>query len=279
MNRTTLAVSALLLAAIAPERLPAAAASVKVIGAKLEADPKVYEGACPTTIKFHGSIETDGPSPVTYTFQRSDPSVDTMVKSLTFAAAPFHLNIPDGTWTLGAPGMIYAGWMAIKIDSPNAGFLSNKAEFRIKCTGGHPSDKKPDLVVTAFSFKGPIQGRGTCQPHTAVYNFSVTVKNQGTAPSPSSASLGNKALVQAMAQDKAGWGNGVFLNALAPGASQTVAIPVYYLMDEPTFMTCKAPHPFMAIADPLGLVDELNEANNKKGPLNMGAPANCPKCK
>ena len=123
MNRTTLAVSALLLAVIAPERLPAASANVKVIGTKLEADPKVYEGSCPTTIRFHGSIETDGPGLVTYTFQRSDPSVDTMVKSLTFTAAPFQLNIPDGAWALGAPGMTCAGWMAIKIDSPNAWFL------------------------------------------------------------------------------------------------------------------------------------------------------------
>jgi hypothetical protein len=48
------------------------------------------------------------------------------------------------------------------------------------------------------------------------YTFQVTVKNVGTAPSPSSASLGNKALVQAMASDYPGWGNGVFLNALAP---------------------------------------------------------------
>ena len=64
---------------------------------------------------------------------------------------------------------------------------------------------------------------------------------------------------------------------LAPGASQTVSIPVYYLMADPGFMVSHAPHPFMAIADPLGLVAESNEANNKSGPINMGAPAGCPK--
>jgi hypothetical protein len=80
-----------------------------------------------------------------------------------------------------------------------------------------------------------------------------------------------------MAQDKAGWGNGVYLNALAPGASLTVNVPVYYLISDPAFMVAHAPHPFMAIADPLGLVNESDEANNKKGPINMGAPAGCPK--
>ena len=33
------------------------------------------------------------------------------------------------------------------------------------------------------------------------------------------------------------------------------------------------------VADPLGLVNESDETNNKKGPLNMAAPADCPKCK
>jgi hypothetical protein len=82
-----------------------------------------------------------------------------------------------------------------------------------------------------------------------------------------------------MSQDKAGWGNGALLNALAPGASQTVDIPVYYLVSNPAFMWTPANvvHPFMAIADPLGLVNEGNETNNKKGPINMGKPYGCPK--
>jgi hypothetical protein len=93
----------------------------------------------------------------------------------------------------------------------------------------------------------------------------VTVKNVGTAASPSSASLGNKALVQVMAQDKAGWGNGAFLNALAPGASQTVDIPVYYLMSEPAFMWTppNVIHPFFAIADPPTFTYESAPLENK----------------
>jgi hypothetical protein len=270
-----------------PPQSSAQPTNFAVIGAKLEADPRVYEGPCPTTIKFHGSIETNGPGTVKYIFERSDGAIDTIVKTVTFVAPPFHQAIPDTTWTLGGPGFTYTGWERIKILAPNAGFLSNQAPFKVTCTGGtqppptgtqpgaagtpNPNGK-PDLVVVRFSLK---QYRSECRPQTPVYIFVVTVKNQGTAPSPSSASLGAKALVQAMAQDKPGWGNGAFLNALAPGAMQTVEIPVYYLMSDPAFMVGHAPHPFMGIADPLGLVPESDESNNKNGPISVPAPAGC----
>lgn len=138
---------------------------------------------------------------------------------------------------------------------------------------------KPNLIIERFGFKGPAAPEpGNCRPGGAVYIFTVTVKNNGTAPSPSSAALGNKALVQVMAQDKAGWGNGAFLNALAPGASQTVDIPIYYLMSDPKFMWTppNVVHPFLAIADPLRLVNESNETDNTKGPIKMSKPLGCP---
>jgi hypothetical protein len=138
---------------------------------------------------------------------------------------------------------------------------------------------KPNLVIEKFAFIGPSSpAPGNCTPGHAVYIFTVTVKNVGTAASPSSASLENKALVQVMAQDKAGWGNGAFLNALAPGASQTVDIPVYYLMSDPAFMWTppNVVHPFLAIADPLGLVSETSDLDNKKGPIKMSKPLGCP---
>ncbi|HUJ13906.1 MAG TPA: CARDB domain-containing protein [Thermoanaerobaculia bacterium] len=277
-----------------------AQSNMRVIGAKLEADPANYAGICPTTIRFHGTIETNGPGVVKYIFERSDGAIDTIVKSVTFTAAPFHISIPDETWTLGGAGMTYSGWERIKILAPNAGFLSNEAHFQIRCAGA-PSNKpgnpgypgypgaaatststqrgKPDLVVISFGFTGPVAAAAAplCKPQMPVYIFQVTVRNEGTAASPSSASLGNKALVQVMAQDKAGWGNGVYLNALAPGATQTVTVPVYYLMSDPVFMTTHVPHPFLAIVDPLNLVAESNESNNTKGPINMGPPAGCPR--
>jgi hypothetical protein len=275
--------SLLALAAAAAAALPsaaqpnlAAAPAGRVIGAKLEAQPRQYRGPCPTVIKFVGSIETSGPSTVKYVFDRNDNATDTNDRHFTLTAAPFHQPV-ETTWTLGGPGMHYAGWEQIRSVSPNE-FRGNKAEFEIWCDGGPGTqpgggEKKPDLVVTEFGMKK----WGKCEPHSAVYTFQVTVKNIGTAPSPSSASLGNKALVQAMASDYPGWGNGAFLNALAPGASETVDIPVYYLMADPGFMVTHAPHPFNAIADPLGLVAESNEGNNTKGPIKMGAPQNCPK--
>jgi hypothetical protein len=283
----SLALGAVCLFLAFPPQSHAQPTNFAVIGAKLEADPRVYEGPCPTTIKFHGSIETNGPGTVKYIFERSDGAIDTIVKTVTFVAPPFHQAIPDTTWTLGGPGFTYTGWERIKILAPNAGFLSNQAPFKVTCTGstqppptgtqpggaGTPNPNgKPDLVVVRFSLK---QYHSECRPQTPVYIFVVTVKNQGTAPSPSSASLGAKALVQAMAQDKPGWGNGAFLNALAPGAMQTVEIPVYYLMSDPAFMVGHAPHPFMGIADPLGLVPESDESNNKNGPISVPAPAGC----
>jgi len=133
---------------------------------------------------------------------------------------------------------------------------------------------KPDLVVRAFGLKE----WGKCAPHNAVFTFQVTVANIGTAPSPA---IPGKALVQAMDQHGNGWGNGVALGAIPPGGSQTVLIPVYYLQADPAHMTAAAPHPFQAIADPLGLVDEANETNNKwagsPSPIMVGAPPGCPK--
>lgn len=161
-----------------------------------------------------------------------------------------------------------------------AEFYVDFASVEITSTAPCPVPQgRPDLIVESFGFKGPAApAPGLCKPGVPVYVFSVTVKNIGSAPSPASAAFGNKALVQVMAQDKPGWGNGAFLNALAPGASQTVDIPVYYLQADPAFMWTPANvvHPFTAIVDPLGLVDESNESNNKKGPINMGKPFGCP---
>ncbi len=160
-----------------------------------------------------------------------------------------------------------------------AEFYVDSASVEVVSKDPCPQQRKPNLIIERFGFKGPAApDPGNCKPGGAVYIFTVTVKNAGTVPSPSSASLGNKALVQVMAQDKAGWGNGALLNALAPGASQTVDIPVYYLMADPAFMWTppNVVHPFFAIADPLGLVNESNEADNRKGPIKMGKPQGCP---
>ena len=142
-----------------------------------------------------------------------------------------------------------------------------------------PTPGKPDLVITAFGFTGPTANsvpKPTCDPRTVVYSFAVTVTNQGTGSSPSSASLGGKALVTVAAQDRAGWGASVPLPEIAPGTSTTVNADVLFLDAEPVYMV-KANHPFLATVDPDNLVAETDETNNTKGPLTMGPPAGCVK--
>lgn len=165
--------------AAAQPNVAAAAPAARVIGAKLEAQPRVYKGPCPVTIKFVGSIETAGPSAVKYVFDRNDGGIDTMDRHFT-AAAPFHQPV-ETAWTLGAAGMHFAGWEQIRIELPtaSAGFKSNKAEFEITCDGapagggGKSPAGKPDLTITGVSV-GAVSGVSRA--------VQVTVKNIGTAP-------------------------------------------------------------------------------------------------
>ena len=158
-----------------PTPVPAAPAA-RVIGAKLEANPRVYKGKCPVTIKFVGSIETSGPATVKYVFDRNDGAIDTNDRHFT-AVAPFHQPV-ETTWTLGGPGMHYAGWEQIRILAPNAGFRGNKAEFEITCDGapagggGKPSGQ-PDLTITDVSV-GAVTGISRA--------VRLTVRNVGTGP-------------------------------------------------------------------------------------------------
>lgn len=164
-------------AAAQPTPAPAAKPA-PVIGAKLEANPRVYKGKCPVTIKFVGSIETAGPSTVKYVFDRSDGANDTNDRHFT-AVAPFHQPV-ETTWTLGGPGMHYAGWEQIHILYPNAGFLGNRADFEIWCDGappagggGKPPAGRPDLTITGVSV-GDVSGISRA--------VRVTVRNGGTGP-------------------------------------------------------------------------------------------------
>jgi hypothetical protein len=173
------AAAAVLSTAVGPN-VASAAPAAPVIGAKLEAVPKSYRGPCPVTIKFPGSIETKGPSEVKYVFDRNDHAIDTNDRHFTLAAAPFHQPV-ETTWTLGGPGMHYAGWEQIRIVSPNAGFTSNRAKFEIWCDGSpnkpggggkHPNGA-PDLTITGVSV-GAVSGISRA--------VRITVKNVGTGP-------------------------------------------------------------------------------------------------
>ncbi len=142
---------------------------------------------------------------------------------------------------------------------------------RLVCTRGRVGGKrKPDLIIRAFGLKS----WGKCTPYSVVFTFQVTVANIGSQRSPA---IPAKALVQAMDQHGNGWGQGKVLGSISPGGSITVLIPVAYLIGDPGHMTAAAPHPFRAIADPLGLVDELYESNNKSKIIKVGAPKGCVK--
>ncbi len=113
---------------------------------------------------------------------------------------------------------------------------------------------KPDLIIDRISFKIGEK----CAPNYPIYIFEVTVKNIGTAPSPS---LPNATLVQVI-DIGSRWGNGATLNSLPPGGTQTVFIPVYYFTEDPAHMTKVVPHPFRAVVDPFNLIEESNKKNN-----------------
>src|SRR5215210_3492944 len=91
-----------------------AASSLRVMSATLAASPEVYDGPCPVTIKFSGTITVKGKGPVKYTFVRSDGAT-APVFTLDFAAD--ETKHVDTTWTLSPPR--FGEWVAIKILSPN----------------------------------------------------------------------------------------------------------------------------------------------------------------
>lgn len=126
---------------------------------------------------------------------------------------------------------------------------------------------KPDLIIERFALKD----WGSCKPGNAVIRFGVTVKNIGSAASPA---IAGKALVK-VEDTHSAWSNGVTVPAIPPGGRQIVEVPIYYLKSDPRHMTDAAPHPFVANADPLRLVDELREDNNRSSIINVGAPRAC----
>lgn len=265
------AIGSLALAAFLPLATPALAADYS---ASLSVTPKSYSGKCPHKFTFNGVVRANRAGRVQIRFIRSDGG-NAPVQTLNFASPG--VKKVSTTWTLGGPGMNYNGWQAIEILYPQKS-TSNKAAFALKCAGrgeaapGRP--RKPDLVIRSFGLKR----WGACKPHSAVMTFEVTVANIGKAPSPSSASLGDKALVQVMENSGSGpWGNGAMLPAIPPGGSATVQVPVYYLMANPGHMTADAPHKFSAVADPLRLVAEQDEYNNRSKPIQTGAPKGCPR--
>jgi hypothetical protein len=109
------------------------------ISAQLSADPEAYSGACPADIKFKGTITSEKPGKVQFTFIRSDGVLQS-VETLDFSA-PGTKEV-NAVWTAGVhKSQRYEGWEAIKIVYPEA-LESNKSAFKLVC-----DQTTPDLTV------------------------------------------------------------------------------------------------------------------------------------
>jgi hypothetical protein len=93
---------------------------------------------CPVKLQFGGTITSDGPTEVKYTWVSFDGG--------TWPAGTLRFGGP-GTqkvsqeWQLGAAGQTVHGWLQLKVTSPNAA-VSNKAPIIVVCARGAGGKKK-----------------------------------------------------------------------------------------------------------------------------------------
>ncbi len=113
----------------------------------------------------------------------------------------------------------------------------------------------PDLVITQFGLSS--WGKKKCEPGQVMFNFTMTVKNQGHA------SWTGDSNVFARDLKYPGWFTSVVLPPLAPGASRTVDLPIMYYQQNPGVMSSGSPHPFQAtVNDAPHMPTESDYANN-----------------
>ena len=117
---------------------------------------------CPLTVNFNGTITTNGPAEVKYTWVSSDGGT-WPEHTLNFAKAGMEKvteqrQVPVNT----------TGWMQLKVLSPNA-VLSNRANFKVTCgsAGGAGKVTRATLAVTNPSAGKPC-------PQTLNFNGSIT---------------------------------------------------------------------------------------------------------
>ena len=84
---------------------------------------------CPAPLTFHGSITTDGPGDVEYTWVSSDG------RSWPEQTVRFTGKGQQGVstdWKVGEPGKTVTAWIRLKVLSPNRK-LSTKTTFTLHC--------------------------------------------------------------------------------------------------------------------------------------------------
>ncbi len=235
----------------------------RVEGAGVEASPTVHDGPCPGTIEFSAKIQASGAGRVKYTWLRSD-GASGPVEQLDFTEAG--IRRVTTTWTLGDSVALpaYSGWQQLKVLAPNE-YLSNKAEFVLTCVATQmpPVESKADLVVGRASLKlGEI-----CRERSPVLFAVVEVRNIGSAASAARSDVG---LVGATDDAGTGWGNGVGLPSIGPGAAHVATIPIYYLIDNPTYM--RGLHKFRIQVNSGLWIEETNTGNNHYEPVSIEIP-------
>ncbi|HKV94813.1 MAG TPA: hypothetical protein VJW20_19875 [Candidatus Angelobacter sp.] len=114
-----------------PVRRPA-----RAISAHLAAVPARYAGVCPTKVQFKGTITTDGPAEVKYSWASFDGGTwpETTIK---FTAA--------GTRSVSESREVFApgqnGWMQLNVLAPNT-LHSTQAKYTFTCRAKQPAAPK-----------------------------------------------------------------------------------------------------------------------------------------
>lgn len=92
-----------------------------------------YTGACPVSLKFDWGVIPTEPTPVTYSFTRSDGGHSS--KALTADLRQANRSVPIlDEWQLGAntPQFAdYSGWVELNIESPSP--VANRIAFTLHC--------------------------------------------------------------------------------------------------------------------------------------------------
>ena len=122
-----------------------------------------------------------------------------------------------------------------------------------------PGAARPDLIVEAAS----VKYSGVCKPYNVWAIATVTVRNIGTAASPSRTDVGMVQVVDARDVTLSGGyrGQGVGLSSLTPGESRTVTIGVAYPVGE--LGNGGKVVSYFARVNFGGWIDESNTANNR----------------
>jgi len=106
----------------------------RVTAAHLRAVPPRYNGPCPGRLRFPGTITTNGPAEVRYTWVSFDGGT-WPERTLRFTAAG--TKQVGENWQLGAAGQVTHGWLQLRILSPNH-LQSPRAAFQVACGERRP---------------------------------------------------------------------------------------------------------------------------------------------